>query len=62
MKYNLDKTIGGAKTSFDGNAGIFGVGARFSVFGVGVRAEYENINVHELDNVQMISVSAFYQF
>jgi hypothetical protein len=62
MKYDLDKTIGGAKTSFDGNAPVFGIGARFSVFGIGVRAEYENINIKELDNVQMISVSAFYQF
>jgi len=62
MQYDLDKTIGGAKTSFDGNAPVYGVGARFSLFGVGVRAEYEKIDIDELDNAQMISVSAFYQF
>ena len=62
MKYDLDKTIGGTKTSFDGNAPVYGIGARFSVFGVGVRAEYEKIDIKELDNAQMISVSAFYQF
>ena len=61
MQYNLDKTIGGAKTSFDGSAPVYGVGARFSVFGIGVRAEYEKIDIKELDNARMISVSAFYQ-
>ena len=62
MQYDLDKTIGGAKSSFDGNAPVYGIGARFSLFGVGVRAEYEKIDIDELDNAQMISVSAFYQF
>ena len=62
MQYKLDKTIGGTKTSFDGSAPVYGVGARFSVFGIGVRAEYEKINIDELDSVRMISVSAFYQF
>lgn len=62
MQYDLDKTIGGAKTSFDGTAPVYGVGARFSLFGIGVRAEYEQIDIKELDTVQMISVSAFYQF
>jgi hypothetical protein len=62
MEYDLDKTVGGAKTSFDGSASVYGIGARFSLFGVGVRAEYEKIDIDELDNAQMISVSAFYQF
>jgi hypothetical protein len=62
MQYNLDKTFGGAKTRFDGSAPVYGVGARLSLFGIGVRAEYEKIDIKELDNAQMISVSAFYQF
>jgi hypothetical protein len=62
MEYDLDKTIGGTKTSFDGSAPVYGVGARFTLFGIGVRAEYENIDIDELDNVEMISVSAFYEF
>ncbi|MGH6819416.1 MAG: outer membrane beta-barrel protein [Methylocella sp.] len=62
MQYDLDKTIGGTKTSFDGSAPVYGVGARFSLFGIGVRAEYEKIDIDELDNVEMISVSAFYEF
>ena len=62
MEYDLDKPIGGTKTSFDGSAPVYGVGARFTLFGIGVRAEYENIDIDELDNVEMISVSAFYEF
>ncbi len=62
MQYDLDKTIGGTKTSFDGNAAVYGVGARFSLFGIGVRAEYEKIDIDELDDAHMISVSGFYQF
>ena len=62
MQYDLDKTIGGAKTNFDGSAPVYGIGARFSLFGIGVRAEYEKIDIKELDNARMISVSAFYQF
>ena len=62
MQYKLDKTISGTKTSFDGSAPVYGVGARFSLFGIGVRAEYEQIDIKELDHARMISVSAFYQF
>jgi outer membrane immunogenic protein len=62
MEYGLDKTVGGVKTSFDGSAPVYGIGARFSLFGIGVRAEYEKIDIDQLDNAQMISVSAFYQF
>jgi hypothetical protein len=62
MEYDLEKSNAGAKTSFDGSAPVYGIGARFSLFGVGVRAEYEKIDIDELDNAQMISVSAFYQF
>jgi hypothetical protein len=62
MQYDLEKNIGGTKTSFDGTAAVYGVGARFSVFGLGVRAEYEQIDIKKLDNVRMVSVSVFYQF
>lgn len=41
---------------------MYAIGARFSMFGIGVRAEYENIDIDELDNAEMISISAFYQF
>lgn len=62
MNYDLEKTAGGVKREFDGSAPVYGIGARFSLFGLGVRAEYEKIDIDELDNADMISVSAFYEF
>ena len=62
MKYDLDKRIGATTFSFDGSAPVYGAGVRFNLFGVGVRAEYEKIDIDELDDAQMLSVSAFYKF
>ena len=47
---------------FDGSAPVYGAGIRFNLLGAGVRAEYEKIDIDELDNVEMISISVFYQF
>jgi len=62
MDYDLDKTTIGITRSFDGTAPIYGAGVRFNLFGAGVRAEYEKIDVDELDNAEMLSVSVFYQW
>jgi hypothetical protein len=62
MEYDLEKTIGPARFNFDGTANVYGAGVRFNLFGAGVRAEYEKIDIDELDNAEMISVSVFYQF
>ena len=62
MNYDLEKTAGGVTREFDGTAPVYGVGVRFSLLGLGVRAEYEKIDIDELDNADMISVSAFYEF
>ena len=62
MSYKLEKNVGGIRNSYDGNAPLYGVGLWFTLFGVGVRAEYEKIDMDELDDAQMVSVSAFYKF
>jgi len=62
MQYDLKKTIGATETKFDGNAPVYGIGAQFMLFGIGVRAEYEKIDIKELDSVDMITLSAFYKF
>jgi hypothetical protein len=62
MQYDLKKTMGVTETKFDGSAPVYGIGAQFSLFGIGVRAEYEKIDIKQLDNVDMIPVSAFYRF
>lgn len=62
FQYDLDKTVSGTTTSFDGSAPLYGVGVRFSLFGIGVRAEYELIDLDELDSLEMVSVSAMFEF
>jgi hypothetical protein len=62
MKY--DFTPSGAPTlaEADGTANVLGVGLAFSLAGIGVRAEYEQIDIDELDNASMISLSAVFGF
>jgi OOP family OmpA-OmpF porin len=62
MNYRLQKIVGGTRSDFDGTAPVYGLGIWFTLFGVGIRAEYEKIDMKELDNAHMLSASAFYQF
>jgi hypothetical protein len=62
LKYDLEKAVAGVPVEFDGTAQTYGLGARFSVLGLGLRAEYEKLDVDELDDVDMYSLSAFYEF
>jgi hypothetical protein len=62
MNYKLDKNVGPVHNDYDGNAPVYGVGLWFTLFGVGVRAEYEKIDIKQLDDAQMVSVSLFYKF
>ncbi|HYJ17707.1 MAG TPA: hypothetical protein VEW72_00900, partial [Burkholderiales bacterium] len=62
MQYDLQKNVLGVKNDYDGTAPLYGIGLWVTLFGLGVRAEYEKIDIDQLDNVEMVSVSAFYQF
>ena len=62
MQYDLEKTVGGVPVEFDGSANTYGAGLRFSILGLGLRAEYEKIDVDELDDVDMYTLSAFFEF
>lgn len=62
MNYKLKKDVLGVTNDYDGTAPVYGLGVWFTLFGVGVRAEYERIHVDELDKVSTVSLSAFYQF
>jgi hypothetical protein len=62
MQYKLQKTIGGLRNNYDGTAPVYGVSAWFTLFGVGIRADYEKIDIDELDDARMATISAFYQF
>lgn len=62
MHYKLEKNTLGGNHDFDGTAPVYGVGAKFTVLRVGIRAELERIDIQELDKAYMLSVSVFYQF
>ena len=62
MNYKLEKNVGGIHNDYDGNAPVYGIGLWFTLAGIGIRAEYEKIDIKELDDAQMVSVSVFYKF
>jgi hypothetical protein len=62
MEYDLKKTIGPTETKFTGTAPVYGVGVQLMFYGIGIRAEYEKIDIKQLDSVDMISLSALYKF
>jgi hypothetical protein len=62
MQYKLEKSVGGIRNDYDGTAPEYGIGLWFTVLGLGVRAEYDKIDIKELDDAQMVSVSLFYKF
>ena len=62
MNYDLKKNIGGVNTKYTGNAPAYGAGVWFTVFGLGVRAEYDVIDIKQLDSASMATISVFYKF
>ena len=62
LSYKLEKNIGSVKNKYDGTAPVHGVGVWLTLFGLGIRAEYEKIDIKELDKAESVSLSAFYQF
>ncbi len=62
MGYTLDTSVAGLDRDFDGNAFLYGAGVGARVWKLGVRAEYELIDVDELDESSMYWVSVYYRF
>jgi hypothetical protein len=62
MKYDLAASGAPTLAEADGTANEYGVGAAFKLFGIGLRAEYEQIDIDELDNASMISLSLVFGF
>jgi hypothetical protein len=62
MKYDFTSSGAPTPAEADGTANVIGVGLAFSLAGIGIRAEYEQIDIEELDNASMISLSAVFGF
>lgn len=62
MRYDLDRTVNGTRASFDGSAPLYGVGIGFRVWRLGVRLEYEKMDVDELKLFSGATASVQYRF
>ncbi len=62
MQFDLDKTFAGSTTGYSGTAPIYGVGAGFRLWRLGIRAEYERIDIDDLKSVDVGMVSVFFRF
>lgn len=62
MQYDLDRTVNGTRTSFDGTAPLYGVGVGFRVWRVGIRLEYERAEVDELKMLTGATASVQFRF
>jgi outer membrane immunogenic protein len=51
---------GSASTS--GTDPFYGVGVGFSIWKIGIRAEYERYQIKDVDRVEMVSLSALFRF
>jgi len=62
MSVKLDKTFNGTTSSSTGTSGMYGLGVGFRLWKIGVRAEYDRIDVKDLKSLDVAMVSAYFQF
>jgi hypothetical protein len=62
LQYDLDKNFGGAVGGFSGTAPIYGAGVGFRIWRLGIRAEYEYLDVDEVSSSQAGMVSVTFRF
>jgi len=62
LSWSLDSNPSGNTTSRSGTDPFYGVGVGFRFGKVGIRGEYEQYQIKDVDRVQMVSVSLLYQF
>jgi outer membrane immunogenic protein len=62
LSWSADASAGGTTSSTTGTDPFYGVGAAFYFWKIGIRAEYEQYKIKDVDRVQMYSLSALFQF
>lgn len=62
VQYDLEKITAATRFEFDGSAALYGIGARISILSLALRAEYEQVDIKELDKAEMLWISLLYQF
>ncbi len=62
MNYDLKKSVGSVNNDYTGTAPVYGIGVWFTLGGLGVRAEYDKIDIEQLDSAEMATISVFFKF
>jgi len=62
MQYDLDRTVNGTRASFSGSAPLYGLGVGFRVWRLGVRLEYERLDMDEVKHIDGANLSVIYRF
>jgi hypothetical protein len=62
LSWSLDSNTAGTSSSKTGSDPFYGIGAAFYFWKMGIRAEFEQYKIKDVDRVQMYSLSALFQF
>jgi outer membrane immunogenic protein len=62
INWDMDTTSGGSASNRSGTDGFYGLGLGFYIWKLGFRAEYERFQIKDVDRVDLLSVSALFQF
>jgi hypothetical protein len=62
IEWKSDRSVAGTTSSSSGTDAFYGAGIGFYVWKIGFRAEYERFQIKDVDRVDMVSLSALFQF
>jgi OmpA-like transmembrane domain len=62
MSWRSERSEGASSSSESGSDPFYGAGVGFYIWKIAIRAEYERFQVKDVDRVDMLSVSALFQF
>ena len=62
ISWKSDVSSGGSTSNASGTDTFYGAGLGFYLWKIGIRAEYERFQIKDIDRVEMVSLSALFQF
>jgi hypothetical protein len=62
ISWKSEASSGGSTSSTSGTDTFYGAGIGFYLWKIGIRAEYERFQIKDIDRVEMVSLSALFQF
>ena len=62
LSWRSERSIGASTASQSGSDPFYGAGVGFYLWKIGFRAEYERFQIKDVDRMQMLSLSALFQF